>query len=177
MAEERRHISQLNLLTPAAGDLLMVQDISEGTGAGADAYKRLPLSAMALLGTAQTWTAAQTFDGAVTVKRISSGILTVSNNTALSVTPPADTGAMLTFYGFGPGMLNNFGGFALWAFRQLPGGTTVALATGANAAVTIGALTGTTGSSGRITYSSDGNNLYVENRTGSTVNLRYILFG
>lgn len=176
MAEERRHISQLNLLSnPAPDDELLAQDKSEGTGAGADAYKRLPLSAVALLGTAQTWTAAQTFSQSVVAASVRSGDFVLSDDTATAITPPRPNGAMLTFYGTTGGGLR--GEMALWAFRAVTGAVTN-IVSGSNAdVVNSTVLTGTTGADGKFTYSCSGGQVYVENRLGQTVNLQYLFFG
>lgn len=167
MAEERRHISQLNLLTPAAGDLLMVQDISEGTGAGADAYKRLPLSEVALLGTAQTWTATQTFSA---IRTGDTGPILDDNVVVLSSVPNP---CMILFFptsGATPSVIAMFRPAA-------PASQLVATNNNAQVTVTTGVLTGTTGTDGTVNFSASGGNVYVENRRGFGIQYRYLILG
>lgn len=54
------------------------------------------------------------------------------------------------------------------AFYRTNTPATVKLNGGGNFAVTTGALTGTTGTAGNVTFSVDANNLYVENQSGNT---------
>ena len=161
----------------------------------------------ALLGTAQTFSAAQTFSSVITspgTKPASDGtaairlfkadgttpVLTVdttnsrvlanslrtngavlANDTALTITDGGPHGAILIT----TTSANDWGFVKYRGRTSSPHATLIAGGTLFN--VTTSDVTGTTGTSGRLTFSATADNLKIENRTGSSATLTWTFFG
>lgn len=107
---------------------------------------------------------------------ISGSIYTINDDTAISFTPPVDIGLL-----FIVGRHTNYDHLSgICTFRTMATNATYPLAAGSGFEVTAGAaLTGTTGTDGKLTvsaYSGDGK-VYIENRSGGTVSISVNIIG
>jgi hypothetical protein len=161
-------ISDLTALTnPAAGDMVVVRDISDAT----DKDKSLVLSYLALLGTAQTFTALQTF--AVGAR---SGSVTIADDAATQIVAGSPRDGILIFTATDSGASNQWGAFA---YRGAATRHIANIAVGSNVETALGsAPTGTTGTDGKVTiHIILTGNVYIENRMGGSRTFIYFLIG
>ncbi len=98
--------------------------------------------------------------------------LAIGNNNAQSFTPSAPSGLFI-IYQTGASATR----FAFCSFRASGAAMSILWQNGSSFASSTSALTGTTGASGKITISSNGGKLYVENRLGTEVYHGYIFIG
>ncbi len=125
---------------------------------------------------------ARNSDGSVSFPRGQyDGTLSIGDDAVATITPPASMlkSGMLMIHSYDPG--GDAAQIAESAVLWFDSGSTPATRTinvGASAAITTGALTGTTGTDGIVTVAphSDGN-IYIENRRGGTRTFRYVFIG
>ena len=147
--------------TPTEGNLAAWADANTVQDAG------VALSAMALLGTEQTWTATQTFSA---IRTGDTGPILDDNVVVLSAAPNP---CMILFFptsGATPSVIAMFRPAA-------PASQLVATNNDTQVSVTTGVLTGTTGTDGLVNLSCSGGNVYVENRRGFGIQYRYLILG
>lgn len=170
----------------AEDDIVSVWDVSAGqmkratrrvaVGAKITGDKALVAPAdgtLALLEVAQTFTALQIMAG------IASGVTpTINDDTVFSFTPPAPMGVLLIWNRVSAA--NGGQRSALIAYRAVAANTygSIIAQPSTTIEVSTAALTGTTGTDGKITVSAaaDGK-IYIENRSGSSIILGYMIFG
>jgi hypothetical protein len=112
------------------------------------------------------------YKGQTLSKSLYSGSLTIADDAATSITPPAGTSGILKVW-----VVTASGFFAEVYYRVSGTPLTEEGYKGANTELTTGALTGTTGTDTKLTISShsDGS-VYIENRTGASRSLGYCWF-
>lgn len=161
----------VQLTTPALDDKIPVRDVSEvGTNVNKDKY--MLLSQFVLSTTNQTISGAKTFSSAITATGgITSGVISLDDDSATSITPPENNGLLITYQNTS----NDTTIFALITFRAAVGviASLFPGSNGSNVAYSTSALTGTTGADGAFTYSVNDGKIYFENRRGGTRSLQY----
>lgn len=185
--------TQLDALaeTPATGDLLMIVDVSDTTMAASGTNKRLPASYVARSGANATLIAGDgktltlTASGTALLSGAIAAVGAVNTGTTGAIADdnvysftPADTQAMLLIWALATGGISSTRA-ALVNFRAagtphcaivVQGGTAFEASTSV--------LAGTTGTDGKVTISaaSDGK-VYIENRSGVSMNHQYLVIG
>lgn len=89
---------------------------------------------------------------------------------AIPISPSAFTGiGLITF--------NISNTYAVFFANNVGGNSMGATPAGTSVNTTTGALTGTTGTGGKVNISIDANNIYIENRLGGSVQFTVVVFG
>lgn len=147
--------------TPTAANLAAWADANTLQDAG------VALTDVPLLGTAQTWTATQTFSA---IRTGDTGPMADDQVVVLSSVPNP---CMILFFptsGATPSVIASFRPAA-------PGSQLVATNNDAQVTVTTGVLTGTTGTDGDVNLSCSDGSVYVENRRGFGIQYYYLILG
>ena len=177
--------------TPATNDLVMIVDVSDTTMAASGTNKRLPANYMArsnadatlIAGDGKTLTlpamGTALLSGALAlVSGVSTGITgSVADDNVFSFAP-ADTQAMLLIWALAVGGISGTRA-ALVNYRAASTPHCGILAQGGTAfEAATGAMAGTTGTDGKVTISAanDGK-IYIENRSGVSLNHQYLIVG
>jgi len=127
----------------------------------------------ALLGTAQAFSALKTFSAGLAATKMKFLASQSINDDAVFILTPATTIGVL--FVTNTGNMHTTSGFVAWRAVATTRCAIIAQVSTVIEATT-GILTGTTGTDTKVTVSahSDGN-LYIENRTGAAITLRYFL--
>jgi hypothetical protein len=163
-------------VTPVAADAVVITD-----SAASDVPKRVTFTNLiaylttlfADLTTTQTITGTKNFSSVTATSMVASTFRSYAQSIAddgVFVIPTTAAGFIMV------SQSSDITALAFGYFRAPTASLTAAIHVGSNAVFTTGVLTGTTGTDGKMTISTNDSNLYIENRRGATRTYTITLF-